>query len=112
VPENFGTFERVFDRGRWALTQHSPKSCYWAYGRFALDGPRVTFTVTDGGGLTPTNAGAKPGESVALRWRLFRDALSLTSPDNADPGAYQRISTTPSSRYLDPACAPPAGWDR
>jgi len=112
VPENFGTFVRVFDHGRFALTQHSPKSCYWAYGRYVLDGSRITFINRDGGGITPTNAGAKPGETVSLRWRLFRDELSLTAPDNPDPGAYHRISATPSSGYLDKACPPPAGWDR
>lgn len=112
VPENFGMFVKVFDRGRWAQTQHSPKSCYWAYGRYVIDGTRITFTVTDGGGITPTNAGAKPGETVPLRWRLFRDQLLLTGPEDPDPGAYQRISTTPSSRYFNRACPPPAGWDR
>jgi hypothetical protein len=112
VPENYGTFVRVFDRGRWALTQHSRTSCYWGYGRYSINGNRVHFVVTDGGGITPTNAGAKPGETVSLEWRVFRNALSLTAPDNPDPGAYQRVSATPSSRYLDGACPPPARWDR
>lgn len=112
VPENFGTMVRVFDRGRFAQTQHSPKSCYWVYGRYVIDGTRITFTVTDGGGVTPTNAGGKPGETVPLHWRLFRNQLLLTGPEDPDPGAYERISTTPSSRYFNRACPPPAGWDR
>jgi len=102
VPENYGTFIRVFDRGRFAMTQTSPRACEWSYGHFVLHGPALEFINTDGGGIAPTNAGAKPGETVDLHWRLFRGALQLTSPDNADPGcgtasARPRVRSTSSA---------------
>jgi hypothetical protein len=115
VAENWGTFVRAFDHGRFALTQESPKACTWVYGTYTLDGSTIHFVVTDGGGIAPNNAGGKPGERVDLRWNLYRRALTLPSLPGGEPvefGAYRQISGTPTSRYFSRRCPPPADWDR
>jgi TRAP-type C4-dicarboxylate transport system substrate-binding protein len=112
--ENWGTFVRVFDHGRFALTQESPKACTWDVGSYTVHGQKIHFVVQEAGGIAPNNAGGKPGETVDLDWRLYRGALALPSPPGAGPvewGDYRKLTPTPSSRYFSRRCPPPAGWD-
>jgi TRAP-type transport system periplasmic protein len=113
VPENYGTSTFVFDRGRFASTQEDKQACTWGYGTFAVKGNRVEWSFTDGGGIAPNNALNKPGEFFVFGWSLYRDTLTLTavpgavSPEPTRAKPWQRISTTPSSRYLSKRCPPP-----
>lgn len=114
VDENFGTFVRVFDNGRFAITQESRKACTWVFGTYLVRGKNIHFLVQDGGGIAPNNAGGKPGEAVDLQWNLYRGSLSLPSPPGQGPvefGAYRKLSATPSSHYFSHRCPPPKGWD-
>ena len=52
-PENWGHWIYVFDRGRFAITQENEEACTWGYGKFAVDGSRMSWTFTDGGGIAP-----------------------------------------------------------
>jgi TRAP-type C4-dicarboxylate transport system substrate-binding protein len=114
VPENYGTWTLVLDRGRFAFTQEDRQACTWGYGTFTVNGDRFEWLVTDGGGIAPDGATNKPGEFFIFRWSLYRGVLSLSpvagavSPSNFRVKAWLRISGTPSSRFLSTRCAAPA----
>jgi TRAP-type C4-dicarboxylate transport system substrate-binding protein len=114
VDENYGTFVRVFDHGRFALTQESRNACTWDVGTYVVHRRNIHFVVGDAGGIAPNNAGGKPGETVDLQWNLYHGALTLPSPPGQDPvefGAYRKLTPTPTSRYFSRRCPPPKGWD-
>ena len=81
VPENWGDAVSVFDRGRFATTQHNDQACTWAYGRYAIDGDVMTWTYEGGGGKSPNNAFNRPGEQFGFGWSMYRDVLTLTKKD-------------------------------
>ena len=114
VPENYGNWIFVFDRGRFAITQEYEDACTWGYGRYRVRGDQMEWSFTDGGGIAPTNAMNKPGEFFRFGWSLYRDKLDLTpvqgaiSPVNFRGKPWNRISATPSARHLSKRCPPPA----
>jgi TRAP-type C4-dicarboxylate transport system substrate-binding protein len=113
LPENYGTWTYVFDRGRFAFTQEDEQACTWGYGTFAVKGNQVEWRFTDGGGTAPNNAFNKPGELFLFGWSLYRETLTLTpvpgaiAPENFRIKPWQRISSTPSSRSFSKRCPPP-----
>jgi TRAP-type C4-dicarboxylate transport system substrate-binding protein len=115
VPENYGTFTFVIDRGRFAFTQEDKQACTWGYGTFTVTGDRFEWLFTDGGGIAPNGATNKPGEFYTFRWSLYRGMLTLypvkgaVSPPNFRVKPWAKISTTPSARFLNKRCLPPAG---
>jgi TRAP-type C4-dicarboxylate transport system substrate-binding protein len=115
VPENYGTFTIVIDRGRFAFTQEDQQACIWGYGTFAVKGDRFEQLFTNGGGIAPDGATNKPGELFTFRWSLYRGVLTLSavkgavSPPPSMAKPWLRISTTPSPRFLSKRCLPPAG---
>jgi TRAP-type transport system periplasmic protein len=115
VPENYGTYTLVVDRGRFAFTQDDRRACTWGYGTFTVKGDRFEWLVTDGGGIAPDGAANEPGEFFIFRWSLYRGVLTLypvagaVSPANFMAKPWAMISTTPSPRYLSKRCLPPEG---
>jgi TRAP-type C4-dicarboxylate transport system substrate-binding protein len=115
VPENYGTYTFVIDRGRFAFTQENRQACTWAYGSFTVKGDRFEQLFTDGGGIAPDGAANKPGELFTFRWSLYRGMLTLypvkgaVSPNPSVGKPWPRISTTPSPRFLSKRCPPPSG---
>jgi TRAP-type C4-dicarboxylate transport system substrate-binding protein len=115
VPENYGTYMFVIDRGRFAFTQENRQACTWAYGSFTVKGDRFEWLFTDGGGIAPDGAVNKPGEFFTFRWSLYRGMLTLypvkgaVSPNPSLGKPWPRISTKPSARFLSRRCPPPAG---
>jgi TRAP-type C4-dicarboxylate transport system substrate-binding protein len=113
VPENYGTFTMVIDRGRFAFTQENRQACTWAYGTFTVRGDRFEQLVIDGGGIAPDNAVNKPGELFTFGWSLYRGVLTLYPVKGAvspvPPKPWVKISTTPSARFLSKRCPPPVG---
>ena len=110
TPENYGDFVLVIDRGRFAFTQENKLACTWQYGRVRIEGDRMMWAFTDGGGIAPTNAENKPGELFTWRWSLFRDTLTLghVTPADLTDQTWRRISPTPARAYFPKRCAPPA----
>jgi TRAP-type C4-dicarboxylate transport system substrate-binding protein len=112
VPENYGTFTMVIDRGRFAITQEDRQACTWAYGTFTVKGDRFEQLFSDGGGIAPDGAANKPGEFFTFRWSLYRGVLTLSTVKGAvsptPPKPWLRISTTPSAGFLSTRCPPPA----
>jgi TRAP-type C4-dicarboxylate transport system substrate-binding protein len=115
VPENYGMWTFVIDRGRFAFTQENRQACTWAYGSLTVKGDRFEQLVTDGGGIAPDAAANKPGELFTFRWSLYRGMLTLypvkgaVSPNPSVGKPWPRISTAPSPRFLSKRCPPPAG---
>jgi TRAP-type transport system periplasmic protein len=116
-PENHGTFIHVFDRGRYAFQQWSRRACTWSYGTYTLRGKEIRLVNIKAGGIAPSNANGKPGETVPLLWNVYRGTLSLPnapeihdSPIERTP--YTLVDKTPSSNYFIKRCPPPANWDR
>jgi TRAP-type C4-dicarboxylate transport system substrate-binding protein len=115
VPENYGTYTFVIDRGRFAFTQENRQACTWAYGSLTVTGDRFVQLFTDGGGIAPDDAANKPGELFTFRWSLYRGMLTLypvkgaESPNPSLGKPWPRISATPSARFLSKRCPPPAG---
>jgi hypothetical protein len=113
LPENYGAFTLVFDRGRFAFTQQSDEACTWQYGTYVVKGDRVEWTYVDSGGISPNHANNKPGEFFAFDWSLYRDALTLTavtvdvSPPVFLVRPWHRIDASPSASLLNPDCPPP-----
>ena len=73
LPENYGGFEMVLDRGRFTQAQPLGNT---AAGTYTVAGDTVTLTFARGGG---TEARNRPGEVFDYRWSLYRDQLSLES---------------------------------
>ena len=115
VPENYGSWVFVFRAGRFAFTEEYQDACSWGYGTLAVKGAQMEWTIIDSGGIAPNNAYNKPGEFFTFGWSAYRDTLTLTavgsseeSPTNFRLKPWHRISTTPSAKYLNKKCPPPA----
>jgi TRAP-type transport system periplasmic protein len=114
LDENWGRWIYAFDRGRFAITQENPDACTWQYGTFDVDGNRMSWTFTDGGGIAPNYAHNKPGEFFVFDFSAYRDTLTVTpvkgeiSPLNFRAKPWRRVSDTPSRRYFSKRCPPPA----
>ena len=83
-------------------------------GTFRVDGNRMSWTFTDGGGIAPSGAENKPGEFFVFGFSAYRDTLTVTpvegeiSPRNFRAKPWRRLSDTPSRRYFSKRCPPPA----
>jgi hypothetical protein len=75
VPENYGSWEMVLDRGRF--TQQQPKG-YTAAGTYTVVGDKLTLTFTRStGGQWRT----RPGDVWYYHFSLYRDQLTLAAVD-------------------------------
>ena len=114
LDENWGRWIFVFDRGRFAITQENPTSCTWGYGTFIVDGNRMAWEFSDGGGIAPNNAENRGGEYFVFGFSAYRDTLTVTpvkgeiSPLNFRAEPWRRRATTPSRRFFSTRCPPPA----
>jgi TRAP-type C4-dicarboxylate transport system substrate-binding protein len=116
-PENYGTYIRVFDRGRYARQQWSRRACTWAYGSYTLHGKEIRLVAIKAGGIAPTNTNERPGATLPLLWNIYRGKLSLpNAPEIHDlpieRTPYTLVDKTPSSKYFIKRCPPPGNWDR
>lgn len=109
VAENYGDFTLVVRDGHFALTQRNPKACTWQYGKLRLNGDRMDWFFTDGGGRAPNNAENKPGEHFIWKTTLYRGALTLhpITPTDLTTEAWHRTGGAPTVRVLASACRPP-----
>jgi TRAP-type transport system periplasmic protein len=116
VPENWGEFRLVLDRGRFASTQHNAQACTWNYGTFAFDGKILELSMADGGGKAPSGSANKPGELFDYEVSSYHDSMKWSVvPDKESPGGWtlkpwHRETGKPSADHLEKQCLPPAGW--
>ena len=59
IPENYGDWHYVLDRGRFAFTQEQDAACTWGYGTYEVIDDQVSWSFIDGGGIAP-NGATKP----------------------------------------------------
>jgi TRAP-type C4-dicarboxylate transport system substrate-binding protein len=117
VPENWGEFTFAFTGGRFAFTTENGKACLWAYGRYAVKGEIVEWTVEDGGGISVTEEDFfnLPGEFFTYRWSRYRDRLTLepvrgaVSPEPYRVNPWRLVDDEPSVAGLARRCRPPSG---
>ena len=106
---NYGTWERVFDGGRFTETQEAGSTHTTASGTYSVDDDKLTMTYDEGAG---TGVGAKShrraGEVDKWTWSLYRDQLTLTWIDpSLKPGAYPSpVNVKPWTRLGDAQSAP------
>jgi TRAP-type C4-dicarboxylate transport system substrate-binding protein len=114
IPENYGSYITVYDRGRFAVTQASEAACTWGYGTYVVNGDRFEMTYANGGGVSPNHVYNRPGESFFYGWSLYRDELTFTdAPGKESPPGWRakpwtRTGATTSLQALDQRCPPPA----
>jgi hypothetical protein len=110
IPENYGDFALVMDRGRFASTQHNTKACTWQAGRVSITGARIEFDVTSSGGVAPTDGNNKPGERFVAKPQLYHDTLTLhpITPTDLATIVWLRTTQHPLASALDARCHPPA----
>jgi TRAP-type C4-dicarboxylate transport system substrate-binding protein len=114
VVENYGEFRIVFDRGRFAFTQHESPACTWGYGTFAVSGDKLQMSFIDGGGTSPNDAANKPGELFDYTWSSYKGVMKWSpvsdaiSPEMWLSKPWLRQDTAPASKFLSKKCAPPA----
>jgi TRAP-type transport system periplasmic protein len=95
IPENYGDFQTVFNRG--LFTQAQPMGDKEA-GTFLVVGNKLTMTVTQGSGGP---AHDRPGEVFTYYWSLYRDQLTLrevpgqVSPVGLTLHAWTRLGDAP-----------------
>ena len=99
VPENWGESTFALVAGRFAFTTESRDACIWAYGRYAVKGSVVDWTVEDGGGISPNGALNTPGEKYSFKWSRYRDRLTLHAGEGCDlSGAHARQAVAAGGR--------------
>jgi TRAP-type C4-dicarboxylate transport system substrate-binding protein len=117
VPENWGEFTFAFTGGRFAATTENGEACLWLYGRYAVRGDIVEWTVEDGGGISVTEEDFfnQPGEFFTYRWSRYRDRLTLepvpgaisAEPFRVNP--WRLLDGEPAVAALARRCRPPSG---
>lgn len=113
VPENWGRHTFVLQSGRIAYTQENRDACTWGYGRYAVKGDVVEWTMEDGGGISPNNFVNRPGEFFRFRWSRYRDRLTLTpvkgavSPEPFRVESWRLLEREASPAALSARCRPP-----
>jgi TRAP-type transport system periplasmic protein len=85
LPEAFGSWQIVLDRGRFRFTQHSNHADWIADGRVRISGNRMSWTVADaldvGPHGTPDGIPLRRGETLRFRWRESSETLALAATD-------------------------------
>jgi TRAP-type C4-dicarboxylate transport system substrate-binding protein len=113
VPENWGESTFALVAGRFAFTTENRDACVWAYGRYAVRGSLIDWTVDDGGGISPNDFLNTPGEKYGFRWSRYRDRLTLApvkgaiSPEPMHVKPWRLVDREPSLGALSNHCAPP-----
>jgi TRAP-type C4-dicarboxylate transport system substrate-binding protein len=117
--ENYGEFRFVFDRGRFAFTQHQSSACTWAYGTFTVTGDKLQMSFIDGGGKSPNRAYNKRGEVFGYTWSMYKGAMKWSPVTDAISPPYLaykpwlRQRSQSASQFLRKDCPPPdAAFDR
>jgi TRAP-type C4-dicarboxylate transport system substrate-binding protein len=81
LPEAYGSWQIVLDRGRFRFTERSDRADWFADGQIRVNGDKTSWTVADADALGP-QAGGVPlsvGETLRFRWRRRGNELTLAS---------------------------------
>jgi hypothetical protein len=120
IPEAYGSWQIVLDRGRFRLTERSDAASWIADGQVDVRGDRMVWTIDHYGSMgaagTPDGDPVGVGERLRLGWRRSGAALVLAT-DRATPvlaalGAQplERVQDAPSRQRLENPAALDGIW--
>jgi TRAP-type C4-dicarboxylate transport system substrate-binding protein len=79
LPEGYGSWQIVLDRGRFRFTARSDQANWFADGLVRVSGDEMSWTVADADGSAPDGVPLRNGERLRFRWRRRGAALTLVS---------------------------------
>jgi TRAP-type C4-dicarboxylate transport system substrate-binding protein len=117
VPEQYGRWQIVLDRGRFRLSEDSDGADWAADGRVRVSGETMTWTFDDaldwGPHGAPDGVPVAGGDKLVFRWRRSDHSLVLTSQGPL-PGLsvrpLERVADAPSQQRLRDPAAIQGAW--
>jgi hypothetical protein len=118
LPETYGSWQIVLDRGRFRLTERSAYAHWFADGQVRVNGNEMSWKVVDADALAPQPDGVplRRGETLDLRWQRTGGTLTLRSK-RATPALAAlsvmplvRIAAAPSQQPLENTAAIQGTW--
>jgi hypothetical protein len=120
IPEAYGEWDIVLDRGEFRFTHVSDRAHWIADGTLRVSGDGMTWTVADAADMGPNGAPdglpLQRGQTLSLRWRRQSAALALVT-DRSTPTLaalaarpLARLSDAPSRQRLENPAALEGSW--
>jgi TRAP-type C4-dicarboxylate transport system substrate-binding protein len=118
VPEQYGRWQVVLDRGRFRLSENSDGAEWVADGHVRVSGETMTWTFDDaldwGPDGAPDGVPVAGGDKLVFRWGRSGRSLVLTSRQGPLPGLsvrpLKRVSGAPSQERLENPSALQGVW--
>jgi TRAP-type C4-dicarboxylate transport system substrate-binding protein len=79
LPEEYGSWQIVIDRGRFRFSERSGQTGWFADGLVRVKGNEMSWTVAVADGNTPDGAPLHNRERLRFRWRRHGNAVTLVS---------------------------------
>jgi TRAP-type C4-dicarboxylate transport system substrate-binding protein len=79
LPEEYGSWQIVLDRGRFRFSERSDRTAWFADGLVRVSGDEMSWTIAVADGSVPDGVPLRNGERFRFRWRRQGNALSLVS---------------------------------
>jgi TRAP-type C4-dicarboxylate transport system substrate-binding protein len=118
VPEQYGRWQLVLDRGRFRLSEDSDGADWAGDGRVRVSGETMTWTFDHaldwGPHGAPDGVPVSGGDKLVFRWRRSDRSLVLTSRQGLLPGLsvrpLERLANAPSQERLENPSALQGVW--
>lgn len=118
VPEQYGVWQIVLDRGRFRLSEDSDGADWAGDGRVRVSGEMMTWTFDHaldwGPHGAPDGVPVSGGDKLVFRWRRSDRSLVLTSRQGRLPGlsvrSLERLANAPSQERLENPSALQGVW--
>jgi TRAP-type C4-dicarboxylate transport system substrate-binding protein len=79
LPEEYGSWQIVLDRGRFRFTERNGQTQWFADGLVRVSGDEMSWTVAVADGSAPDGVPLRNGERLRFRWQRRGHALRLVS---------------------------------
>jgi TRAP-type C4-dicarboxylate transport system substrate-binding protein len=79
LPEAYGSWQIVLDRGRFRFTERSNQADWFAQGLVRVSGNEMTWTMAGADGHAPDGVPLRNGERLRFRWQRHGNALTLVA---------------------------------
>jgi TRAP-type C4-dicarboxylate transport system substrate-binding protein len=115
LPEEYGSWQIVLDRGRFRFTERSDQTHWFADGLVRVSGDEMNWTVAVADGSAPDGVPLRNGERLRFRWRRRGNALTLVSEARPVLAAFVvrplvRVGDAPSQQPLENPAAIQGTW--
>lgn len=115
LPEQYGSWQIVLDRGRFRFSERSGQTRWFADGLVRVSGDEMSWTVAVADGSVPDGVPLRNGEKLRFRWR--RDGNTLTLVSEAKPALAAlvarplvRVGDAPGQQRLENPAAIQGTW--